>query len=207
VTASAGPRTKSPLEFWFDFASTYSYVGAMRIEKLCSDAGVELQWKPFLLGPVFALQGLSDSPFNVYPERGRYMWRELERVCRKYGLRWKKPSVFPRRSSKAGKIAAVNVTQPWMGQFVRAVFAANFVRDVDIDDDEVIAAILSDLRQDPHVVIEEALGPHGAALRENTTAAIAAGIFGAPTCRIGSELFWGEEYVDDAVAWAAGTYP
>lgn len=207
MTASASPRTKSPLEFWFDFASTYSYVVAMRIESECAGAGLELRWKPFLLGPIFARQGISDSPFNVYPERGRYMWRELARVCRKYGLPWQRPSVFPRRSAKAGKIAAVNAAQPWIGRFVCAVYSANFVRDADIDDDEVLAVILSDLRQNSHAVMTDALGTRGAALRENTAAAIDAGIFGAPTCRVDGELFWGEEYLDDAVAWAAGTYP
>jgi 2-hydroxychromene-2-carboxylate isomerase len=203
----AGPRSKTPLEFWFDFASTYSYVGAMRIERMCDQAGVELRWKPFLLGPVFARQGIDDSPFNVYPERGRYMWRELVRVCRKYGLPWRQPSVFPRRSSRAGKIAAAHADEPWAGDFIRAVFELNFVHDREIDDEGALAATLAALNHDPRTVMEAAEGPLRGALRANTEAALEAGIFGAPTCVVDDELFWGEEYVDDAVAWAAGTHP
>ena len=70
----------SPLEFWFDFASTYSYVAAMRIDELCRDAGVELIWKPFSLGPIFERQGWNDSDFSLNPMRGAYMWRDLERL-------------------------------------------------------------------------------------------------------------------------------
>ena len=88
-----------PLEFWFEFASTYSYVAAMRIEELCREGGVELVWRPFMLGPIFALQGWSDSHFNLNERRGSYMWRDLERLTDKFGLPWRKPSRFPRPSS------------------------------------------------------------------------------------------------------------
>jgi len=50
--------------FWFEFASTYSYPAAMRVEALALGAGVELTWRPFLLGPIFAAQGWRDSPFT-----------------------------------------------------------------------------------------------------------------------------------------------
>jgi 2-hydroxychromene-2-carboxylate isomerase len=57
------------LEFWYDFASTYSYLSAMRIEALAAAAGAEVAWKPFLLGPIFHAQGWTTSPFNLYPPR------------------------------------------------------------------------------------------------------------------------------------------
>src|SRR5437667_6541036 len=89
----------SAMQFWFDFASTYSYVAAMRIEEECAQAGVSLEYKPFLLGPIFTeLLGIKDSPFNHFPVRGRYMWRDLERLCEEYDLPWSRPSVFPRTS-------------------------------------------------------------------------------------------------------------
>ena len=74
------------LEFWYEFASTYSYLSAMRIEKVAAAAKVEVAWRPFLLGPIFRAQGWDDSPFNLYPAKGRYMWRDLERLAAGYGL-------------------------------------------------------------------------------------------------------------------------
>jgi 2-hydroxychromene-2-carboxylate isomerase len=58
-----------PLEFWFDFASTYSYPAAMRLEAAASRAGVPIAWRPFLLGPIFQAQGWNDSPFNPSTRR------------------------------------------------------------------------------------------------------------------------------------------
>ena len=69
------------LAFWFEFASTYSYPAAARIEARAAAAGIAVAWRPFLLGPIFASQGWDNSPFNIYPAKGRYMWRDLERIC------------------------------------------------------------------------------------------------------------------------------
>ncbi|MEO0818645.1 MAG: DsbA family protein, partial [Pseudomonadota bacterium] len=47
------------LEFWFEFASTYSYLSVMRIEDEAAKRNMEVEWKPFLLGPNFQAQGWS----------------------------------------------------------------------------------------------------------------------------------------------------
>ena len=61
------------IEFWFEFASTYSYPAVMRIDRLAAARGVAVEWRPFLLGPLFhAQQGMKDSPFNVVPVKGVY---------------------------------------------------------------------------------------------------------------------------------------
>jgi rifampicin phosphotransferase len=68
----------------------------MRVGPACAAAGIALRWRPFLLGPIFAAQGWTDSPFNVHPVKGRYMWRDLERICDDLGLPLRRPSRFPR---------------------------------------------------------------------------------------------------------------
>src|SRR5436190_24112129 len=83
ATMSASGRK---LEFWYDFASTYSYLSAMRIEALAAAAGVGVAWKPFLLGPIFGAQGWTTSPFNLYPAKGRNMVRDIERLATERGL-------------------------------------------------------------------------------------------------------------------------
>jgi 2-hydroxychromene-2-carboxylate isomerase len=85
-------------EFWYEFASTYSYPAAMRVAELAGSRGVALAWRPFLLGPIFAAQGWRDSPFNIYPAKGRYMWRDMERICDGMGLPLKRPDPFPQNS-------------------------------------------------------------------------------------------------------------
>ena len=90
------------LDFWFDFASTYSYLAASRIGPLAAEAGVEVRFRPFLLGPIFKAQGWDTSPFNLYPAKGRNMWRDLERVCEDTGLPFRRPEPFPQNSLLAG---------------------------------------------------------------------------------------------------------
>ena len=191
------------IDFWFDFASTYSYIAAMRIEELCRDAGVTLTRMPFLLGPIFQLQGWNDSPFNLNERRGAYMWRDLERLSAKFGLPWQHPSVFPRTSTLASRVACSIVDEVWRGDFIRAVYTANFGDDLDIGDETVVVGLLDGLGRDGNAIVKRALEPERRGLlRANTERTIELGIFGAPNCVVGRELFWGEEALEDAVAWS-----
>ena len=191
------------LEFWFDFASTYSYIAAMRIEAMGRAAQVDVRWKPFLLGPIFAMQGWNDSHFNLYPQRGAYMWRDLERLCGKFGLPWRRPSRFPRASTLPARIACDMADEAWAGDFIRRIFIANFGEDRDINDRATVSEVLAGLGHDAESILARAGAPERrGALRANTERAIALGIFGAPNCWVGGELFWGEEALEDAIAWA-----
>jgi 2-hydroxychromene-2-carboxylate isomerase len=192
------------IEVWFEFASTYSYPAMMRIEPLARAAGVELRYRPFLLGPVFASQGLRDSPFNVFEAKGRYMWRDLERLCAAYELPFRKPSVFPRSGLLAARVALASSDAPWMPAFVRTVYTANFAEDRDITAAATIGALLGELGQDPEAVIARASTPaNKQALKEQTDAAQERGIFGAPSFLVDGELFWGNDRLEQAIAWAA----
>jgi len=190
------------LQFWFEFASTYSYLAAGRVERLTAAAGIRLEWKAFLLGPIFRSQGWNDSPFNVYPLKGRYMWRDMERYCARYGLPLTRPSQFPRNGLLAARVTCLVAGEPWCGEFVRAVYHANFVADRDIADPVTIAAILSALGQDGPAIIERAQSAENKeALRRQHDGAVGLGIFGAPTFVVDGELFWGNDRLEDAIAW------
>ena len=102
------------LEFWYEFGSTYSYPAAMRIERLAQEAGVSVRYRPFLLGPILKDQGLNNSPFNIFAAKGRYMWRDLARVCDAEGLALKLPPVrFPQNGLKAARLALVGEGEGW----------------------------------------------------------------------------------------------
>ena len=191
------------VEFWFEFASTYSYLAVMRIERAAQAAGVDVAWKPFLLGPVFLALGWNDSPFNIYPPKGRYMWRDPERLAARYELPFHKPSGFPRSSLLAARVARVGVDEGWVAAFSRAVMQANFAEDRDIGERAVIVDILSAQGLDAEAVIERAQADDNKlALRRQTERATELGLFGAPSFRVGNELFWGNDRLDDALAWA-----
>jgi 2-hydroxychromene-2-carboxylate isomerase len=196
--------TRPVLQFWHEFASTYSYIAAMRVEAAASAAGVDVAWRPFLLGPIFGAQGLTDSPFNVYADKGRYMWRDMARLCDEYGLPFRKPSLFPRNGLLAARIATVGVAQGWGPAFIRGVYTANFVEDRDIADAAVLAPIVIAAGGDAeHAFSDAATDATKTALRRATEEAQTKGVFGAPSfITTDGELFWGHDRLDQALRWA-----
>jgi 2-hydroxychromene-2-carboxylate isomerase len=192
------------IEFWFDFGSNYSYLSMMRIRRLATDAGLRVHLKPFMLGPIFKSLGWETSPFVLQEMKGRYVWRDMERQCAKYGLRWRKPSTFPRNALLAARIALHAEGAPWVDAFCEQVMLANFADDREIGDEVVIADILAGLTDDGAAVIAAArTEPCKAALRARTGEAQARGIFGAPTFFVGQEMFWGNDRLEDACAHGA----
>ena len=191
------------MQFWFEFASTYSYPAALRVEALARRHGVPLEWKAFLLGPIFQDQGWNDSPFNLFPVQGRYMWRDLERICADLELPFRRPDRFPQHSVLAARIACRFASEPWLPDFARAVFRANFAEDQDIAQPEVLEQCLNRLDLPGAELLQQAQSPDSKALlRAQTERAVALGIFGAPTFIVGDELFWGNDRLEAALAWA-----
>jgi 2-hydroxychromene-2-carboxylate isomerase len=192
------------VDFWFDFASTYSYPAAMRADALAKAAGVTIRHRPFLLGPIFKAQGWDTSPFNIYEAKGRYMWRDLERLCADLRLAFRRPSPFPQNSLLAARVALAGEDQSWRDEFCRAVFAAQFAEGRRIDDPAVIGEILSAVGAPQRPTFDLAgSDPIKARLRAQTEEAGRFGIFGAPSFTTeDGELFWGNDRLEHAIAWA-----
>ena len=192
------------IDFWYEFASTYSYPTAMRIERLAADIGVTVRWRPFLLGPIFKAFGWNDSPFNIYAAKGRYMWRDLARVCEADGLPLRLPPVrFPQNGLRAARLALAGEKDGWTSAFTRAVFAANYAEQKDISDEATLAAILGGIGVDAAAAFAAANAPDAKeALKAQTAEAQARGLFGAPSFTVGDELFWGNDRLEAALAWA-----
>ena len=200
----AGPR----LEFWYEFASTYSYLSAMRIEREAEAAGVEVVWRPFLLGPILASQGWTTSPFNVYPAKGRHMWRDVEREAASLGLTFHRPDPFPQNSLLAARIALFGLRHAgWGPAFSKSVFLAEFGQGRSISDPDTMASLLIDLALEPAQVIAEAQSDENKLrLRAQCDEARERGIFGSPTfIAPDGEMFWGNDRLERARSWAART--
>ncbi len=191
------------IEFWFDFGSNYSYLATMRIEEAAARAGVPVRWKPFLLGPIFRSLGWETSPFVLQKAKGEYMWKDMVRECRKLGVPWLRPTRFPRAAVLPLRVALVGAGQPWIGDYCRRVMSLNFAEDRDIDVPEVVEEVLTRLGLPAREIVDAARSEaNKLALRAQTEEAAARGIFGAPTFFVGDEMFWGNDRLDDALAFA-----
>ena len=192
------------IEFWFEFGSNYSYLSVMRIEAAAAQRGVTVRWKPFLLGPIFRSLGWNTSPFVLQPAKGNYVWKDMERQCRKHGLPWQRPTVFPRSSLLPLRVALVGAEQPWIGAYCRRIMSLNFAEDREIDAPNLLAEVLTQLSLPAQTILGEAQSDaNKLALRQQTEAAQTRGIFGAPTFFVGDEMFWGDDRLDDALTHAA----
>jgi 2-hydroxychromene-2-carboxylate isomerase len=193
------------LEFWYDFASSYSYLSAMRIEAAAADAGVAVVYRPFLLGPIFKGQGWTTSPFNLFPAKGQYMVRDITRVATVRGLPFRMPETFPANGLQAARIALVGEAEGWIAPFTRAVFEAEFTAQRDIADSTVLASVLERIGVDTQPALARANTPEiKDRLRAQTEAASKRGIFGAPTFMTeDGEAFWGDDRLDQALDWRA----
>lgn len=193
-----------PFEFWFEFASTYSYLAALRVEEIAAERGIAVTYRPFLLGPLFKSQGLEDSPFNVYPVKGNYMWRDVARSAEQLGAPFRKPSSFPRNGLLAARVALVVDDLGASARYVPAVYRASFERDLDIAQSSVVSAVLTSLELPAADILERARSePNRQRLREQTARAAELGIFGAPSFTVAGELFWGNDRLEQALDWAA----
>jgi 2-hydroxychromene-2-carboxylate isomerase len=194
------------LDFWFDFASTYSYPAAMRIGDAADRAGVAVRFRPFLLGPIFKAQGWDTSPFSIYEAKGRHMWRDLERLCADLELPFRRPEPLPQNSLLAARIALAGLAAGaiWPEEFCAAVFRAQFGEGRRIDDPSTLSALLTVLGVDSATALAAAQAEDNKArLRTQTEEAQRLGIFGAPTfVTQDGELFWGNDRLDAAPAWA-----
>ncbi|WP_244303523.1 2-hydroxychromene-2-carboxylate isomerase [Roseibium sediminis] len=193
------------LTFWFEFGSTYSYLSAMRIEELCRVAGLEVSWRPFLLGPIFRAQGWETSPFNIYEAKGRNMWRDTDRRARELGLPpVLKPDPFPQHSLLASRLALIGLEAGWGQDFVRQTYLRQFADGNSIAAPSDLQPVLEGLGVEASACLEAARTDIRIKdlLRKNTEQALEQGLYGAPSFTTSDgELFWGDDRLEKAIAW------
>jgi 2-hydroxychromene-2-carboxylate isomerase len=190
------------IDFWYEFASTYSYPAAMRIERVAAERDVKVRWRPFLLGPIFAEIGWRDSPFNIFPLKGRYMWRDVERICDALRLPLQRPQPFPQNSLIAAR-TALALNGEARASFSRSLYLAEFGEGRAISDRSVISATLKSIGVDPDATLARAETlENKERLKAECAVAKSLGIPGAP-CLVTSdgEVFWGNDRIEPALEW------
>lgn len=190
------------VEFFYDYASTYSYLAHREIEEIAERRGAELVFRPMVLGFVFKATGNS-MPAAV-PAKAAYMVQDVRRWVRKTGLPFHMPSVFPVNTIRALRGACAALADGTFPAYHHAVMKAYWADDQDIGDAEVLAGIATGAGLDGAALVArcetEAVK---AALKKNTDEAVARGVFGAPTFFVGDAMFWGNdrlEFVAEALA-------
>lgn len=183
------------VEFFYDYASTYSYLAHREIERIAAAEGADLVFKPMVLGFVFKATGNS-MPAAV-PAKAAYMVHDVRRWVRHYGLPFRMPSVFPVNTIRALRAAVVALEEGTFTAYHHAVMAAYWANDQDIGDSEILAAIASTAGLDgPRLIARSEEAQIKANLKANTDEAVERGAFGAPTFFVGDQMFWGNDRLE-----------
>ena len=196
-TVATEPAANRSVEFFFDVGSPASYLAWTQLPALCRAAGATLIFRPMLLGAVFQATG-NASPVSV-PAKGKHMLFDLARCARRFGVPLRHNPHFPINTLTL--MRAITGVQLRMTErfddLLRTVFNAIWVDERNLNDPAVAAQALAVAGFDPaHIVTLAADADVKAALRITTEAAIARGVFGAPTMFVGDEMFFGQDRLD-----------
>ena len=193
-----------PIEFWFDFSSPYSYLASERIDELAAKYDRRIKWRPVMLGAAFKASGL--PLLLTVPLKGEYSKRDIERSARFMGVPYKFPPKFPLATLVAAR------GYYWLhGQdcvrareFAHAVFRAYWVDGRDISEGSGVLAIAAGLGIDGEAFTAAVASPEiKDRVKQETDAAIARGMFGAPYFMVDGEPFWGADRLPQIDKWLA----
>ena len=192
------------LEFFFFYGSIHTYLSVMRIDALAGAAGLEIVWRPFNLREILVEQ--NNTAFAKNQVRLNYNWRDIERRAARLGIPFNGRPPYPADPELlALKVGIVATAEGWCREYTRATFHAWFLDKQASGLPEHVAAVLSTLGKPAAEIIARARGPETAErLKAATDAARRLGIFGSPTFAVGSEIFWGDDRLEDAIAHARG---
>lgn len=196
--------SKSPVHFYFDFSSPYSYIASEWVEATAAQHGRSVQWHAILLGVTFQAAALK-SPV-AHPIKGEYSMRDFGRSARFEGLPYRVPEPFPIPTQNAARVfwwlqsQDIGRATAWAHAGLRAFFT----RGVALNDPVALKALAAESGLDAAAAEAAWNDPVWKdRLKAENEAAIAAGVFGAPFFIVDGEPFWGNDRRTQLERWLA----
>ncbi len=173
------------VEFYFDFGSPYSYLAYKALPGIAAAHGAQIVWRPMLLGGVFKASG-NHSPAEI-PAKSKWMNQDMQRWAARYGAAFKRNPHFPINTLTLMRGAAgMQMRGPDFHQYVAAVFHAMWAEPRNLGDAQELAAVLRQAGFDADAFPARVTAPAvKEQLTKKTQAAVARGVFGAPTFFVG----------------------
>jgi 2-hydroxychromene-2-carboxylate isomerase len=193
------------MDFFFFFGSCYAYLSVMRIDKLAAQAGVEVRWRPFSVRDLMTEKGYS---LRTQPIKMAYVFRDVERGARLHSIPFDNPPIWPTDPDQlANRVGIVAFNQGWGREYALTSFQKWFEGQA-LGADDSLRTIIHSRGKDPDEVISLANSSETRAQYDRETdAARQLGVFGSPTFAVGQEIFWGDDRLEEALAWAKGEHP
>jgi 2-hydroxychromene-2-carboxylate isomerase len=186
------------IEFFFDCSSPWTYLAFHNIQQLAKEFGVEISWRPILVGGIFntinpSVYASRDKPIEA---KARYMKKDMADWARSTGLAIKmRPTVFPVNSVKAMRGCILLAPEGKLVEFARTVFEIYWGEDKDISQDAVLTEVCQRVGVDPAKFVA-GIGQQAVKdqLKANTDEVMARGGFGSPTIFLDkTDMYFGND--------------
>ena len=185
----------SPIDFYFDFTSPYSYIASEWVDALAARHGRTVRWHAILLGATFQAAGL--KPPVDHPLKRDYVLLDFARSARFEGVPYQQPARFPISTQNAARLfwwlhdtRDAAQARRWATTGLRAYFT----RGIDLSDPLLLKALAGQSGLGPQEAEAVWSDPAWKArLKQANDGAIAAGVFGAPFFIVDGEPFWGND--------------
>lgn len=185
------------IDFYFDFGSPAAYLAHTQIPRICAETGAQVVYKPMLLGAVFQATG-NRPPIMVVP-KGSYVFTDFLRFAQRYGVPLVRNANFPiiTTTLMRGAVALQMRNDPRFADYMDVVYKAIWIDDDNMNDPAVVGHVLARNGFDAAALLAMTQEqPVKDELKKLTEAAVARGIFGAPTFFVGDDMFWGQDRLD-----------
>ena len=188
------------IDFWVSVGSAYSYLAVSRLKNVEAAHGVAFRCGRFRPRDH---DRAGRIPFAETPVKLAYMWRDIERRARGYGLAPRLPAPYPLKEfDLANKIAVLAESEGWCADYVRAAYRRWFELGQEPGVEPGLGDGLRELGRDPARIVASAqTGRIEERYKRDTEEARALGVFGSPTFVVDGEVFWGDDRLEDAVSW------
>ena len=191
------------IDFYFSIGSTYTYLSVSRILDVEKKYQVKFDWKPFSVRAI--MKEMNNIPFpKEKMNKVNYMWRDIERRAEGYGFFAKTPVPYPLKEfDLANKLAILGLEEGWGIDYVRLTYKRWFQEGKEPAIEPNISEICKELKIDKEKVVSNANSSDiENQYLKNTESARKNKVFGSPSFIVNSEIFWGDDRMEDAITWS-----
>ena len=191
------------INFYFSIGSTYTYLSVTRILDVEKRHQVKFNWIPFSVRSI--MKEMNNIPFpKDKKNKVDYMWRDIERRAEGYGFFAKTPVPYPLSEfDLANKLAILGLKEGWGIDYVRLTYKRWFQEGKEPATEPNISEIFTELKLDKEQTISKANSEEiENEYLSNTDSARKNKVFGSPSFVVNSEIFWGDDRMEDAITWS-----
>tara|TARA_B100001123_G_C15122077_1_gene951778 strand:+ start:515 stop:1102 length:588 start_codon:yes stop_codon:yes gene_type:complete len=182
-------------EFYFDFASPYSFIAHKEIRKIEKEYSIKIKYMPILLGGLLKLAGI--QPNADIPIKAKYMIRDCKLWAEKYGITFKFNNYFPIKTLDLMRCVLVAEKKNFSQEFINKIYDGIWKDGLNLNDNKIINKLLKNLDINPEIFLTEASNPLiKEELKKKTNDAFLKGIFGTPSFVINNKVFWGQDRLE-----------